>query len=102
MNKRTWNWKTHTGTLPGLRPRQNQISPCEQQSTTYEDGNFQEMQASLLRSTQEYAGPLPRRALLRTCPLGTPGNRRNYGILSVSETPFLLVQPLVALMKNPS
>ncbi|GFQ73061.1 hypothetical protein TNCT_580301 [Trichonephila clavata] len=21
MNKRTWNWKTHTGTLPGLHPR---------------------------------------------------------------------------------
>ncbi|GFQ74583.1 hypothetical protein TNCT_310011 [Trichonephila clavata] len=21
MKKRTWNWKTHTGTLPGLHPR---------------------------------------------------------------------------------
>ncbi|GFQ73060.1 hypothetical protein TNCT_580291, partial [Trichonephila clavata] len=31
------------------------------------------MQASLRRSTQEYAGPLLRRALLRTCPLGASG-----------------------------
>ncbi|GFR27315.1 hypothetical protein TNCT_657361 [Trichonephila clavata] len=41
---------------------------------------FRKMQASLRRSTQEYAGTLPQRALLRTCPLGASGNRRNYGI----------------------